>query len=242
MNAPLLRQNVKWGERYVSSGLNKKFAGIITPGVYHGFRVKPGGVMKVFIDHDANYPRSVAVVERDGYSLNITMDDPGYVDIPAVGTWYIVIEAFYIETQPGYERVVAQETVEEHHVVLAKVTVADSTASITADMISEEDRVEPNTNLKEELEALFASKEDADNLRLLIAELARQTAAQNLWIGKVAKTGNIQIIGSTGTAAVSPSGSVWSDGVTVAPVTLVEDGTTAPAGAALVFVVQDETL
>lgn len=240
MNAPTLRQNVKWGERYVSSGLNKKFAGIIDPGVYHGFRVKPGGTMKVLIDHDSDYPRSVAVVEREGYSLNVTMDDPGYVDIPTVGTWYIVIEAFYIETQPGYERVVARENVEDHHVILAKVTVADSTVAITADMISEQERIEGDSRLMDELDSIFASKEEADKIRLHIAELNRQNAAQNLWIGKLAKNGGFQVISSGTAASVSPSGTEWSEGVTVAPVTIVEDGSSVPAGAALVITVTEE--
>ena len=107
---PALRQSVRWGERYVSSALNRKFAGILPAGIYHGFRIKPGGIMSVLVEHDAAYPdRSVAVVERDGFSLTIVMDDPGYVDIPTAGVWYVVIEAFYIETQVGYQRIVARQ-------------------------------------------------------------------------------------------------------------------------------------
>ena len=68
-DSPILRQSVRWGEEYVSRGLNAKFAGIIKPGVYRGFRLRPGGGMSVLVDHDPDYPRSVAVVERDGYSL-----------------------------------------------------------------------------------------------------------------------------------------------------------------------------
>lgn len=143
MAAPILRQNVRWGERYVSSGLNRKFAGIIPPGVYHGFKMKPGGAMTVLIDHDENYKNSVAVVERNGFSLNVTMDDPGYVVIPHAGKWFIVIEAYYVETQPGYQRIVAREVKEDYHIVLGTVTTpedADATTIITEDMLSDKER------------------------------------------------------------------------------------------------------
>ncbi len=155
MSAPILRQNVKWGERYVSSGLNKKFAGIITPGVYHGFELKSGGTMTVLVTHGDDYPTSVAVVERNGYNLNITMDDPGYVSIPAVGDWYIVIEAFYIETQPGYQRVVARETVEEHHVVLGKVSIAEEGQTVSADCIDTSCRAVSNLVSRNEYNQLI---------------------------------------------------------------------------------------
>lgn len=140
--APVLRQSVKFGERYVSSALNRKTAGILLPGVYHGYKVKPGGPGRVLIDHDSDYPFSVAVIERNGYSLTVTMDDPGYVEIPAPGTWYIVIEALYIETQPGYERIVARETLQDHHICLAKVTVDSMDSDIEAGKIDDGSRGE----------------------------------------------------------------------------------------------------
>ena len=143
---PALRQSVRWGERYVSSALNRKFAGILPAGIYHGFRIKPGGIMSVLVEHDAAYPdRSVAVVERDGFSLTIVMDDPGYVDIPTAGVWYVVIEAFYIETQVGYQRIVARQKIEPHHVVIGKVSVPEDGSGavlITDEMISDDCRTD----------------------------------------------------------------------------------------------------
>ncbi|MGE9984902.1 hypothetical protein [Desulfovibrio sp. SGI.169] len=120
-DAPLLRQSVRWGEEYVSRALNMKMAGIVKPGVYHGFVLKPGGTMSVLVDHGSDYPRSVAVVERNGYSLTVVMDDPGLVRIPATGTWFVCLEAFYAPTQQGYQRIVVREQPEPHHVVLGKV-------------------------------------------------------------------------------------------------------------------------
>lgn len=134
-NAPILSQSVRWGENYVSRALNIKSAGIIPAGVYHGFNVKPGGEMSVLIEHDEDYPRSVAVVERDGYSLTVIMDDPGVIQIPAPGDWFVCIEAFYNSSQHGYQRIVARENVEGHHVVLASVKVAEGATSITQAMI-----------------------------------------------------------------------------------------------------------
>ena len=139
MAEELLRQSVRWGEHYVSRALNAKFAGIIRPGVYHGYELAPGGYMKILVKNDQKYARSVAVVERDGYSLTVLMDDSQTVDIPAPGVWFICVEAFYAPTQTGYQRLVAREKVESHHVPLGKVTVT-SAANITQAMISYEGR------------------------------------------------------------------------------------------------------
>ena len=135
-----LRQSVRWGERYVSSALNKKFAGIIPAGIYQGFHLRPAGPMLVEAYH-GDEGRSVAIVERAGYSLTIIMEDPIAVRIPAPGEWFIVLEAFYIETQPGYQRIVARQNKEAHHVVLGKVSVpadSDLAAILPEDAISED--------------------------------------------------------------------------------------------------------
>ncbi len=134
-DAPILHQAVRWGENYVSRALNIKMAGVIPAGVYHGFVVKPAGDMAVCIEHEQDYPRSVAVVERDGYSLTVTMEDPGTVKIPAPGKWFICIEAYYAPTKQGYQRVVARQEVADHHVVLAAVSVDDGKTVITDSMI-----------------------------------------------------------------------------------------------------------
>lgn len=142
---PKLIQNVRWGENYVSQGLNRKLYGLVLPGVYKGFEVKPAGKMRVFIDHASEEQCSVAVVERDGYSLTVIMEDGGYVDIPAAGEWFICLEAYYSPKQTGYERIVARETTEPHHIILAKVTVTDAEEDISeADIsLSERAKCEP---------------------------------------------------------------------------------------------------
>lgn len=134
-NAPILSQTVRWAENYVSRALNIKNAGIIPAGIYHGYEVRPAGKMAVLIEHDASYPKSVAVVERDGYSLTILMEDAGIVEIPAPGEWFICIEAWYAPTKQGYQRIVAREKAEMHHVILASVTVPEDQYIITQEMI-----------------------------------------------------------------------------------------------------------
>ena len=80
-NAPCLEQTVRWGEQYVSSALNRKVAGVLNPGIYHGFVVTPGVGLQVRVDNDPDdYPYSVAVVERDVWSITVTMTDGGTVD------------------------------------------------------------------------------------------------------------------------------------------------------------------
>lgn len=135
-DAPILFQSVRWGENYVSRALNIKAAGIIPTGIYHGYQVKPCSDMAVLIDHDEDYPRSVAVVERDGYSLTVIMNDPGKITIPASGDWFICLEAFYNPTKQGYQRIVARQKAEAHHVVLAAVSVPADATLITEEMIS----------------------------------------------------------------------------------------------------------
>lgn len=160
-----LYQSVRWGEEYTSRALNRKFAGIVAPGVYHGFTVSPGGNMAVLVGHDPDYARSVAVVERDGYSLTLILEDPVTVPIPAAGTWRICIEAFYSPSQQGYQQVVARETAEPHHVVLATVTVPKNDTFITMDMLSFGERQ-------------ASAIPTADDLRALREELAIRTAHQ----------------------------------------------------------------
>ncbi len=160
-NAPRLKQSVRFGERYVSSALNRKVAGVLKPGVYHGFVVTPGTGLQVRVDNNPDdYPYSVAVVERDVWSITVTMTDGGTVDIPGEGTWYIVIEAYYCETEPGYQRVVARPSVEKHHVVIAKVTVAEGQTTLSQDDISYEE----NTLFDAETQARFAQISQAISL------------------------------------------------------------------------------
>lgn len=217
-DAPVLRQNVRWGEEYVSRGLNAKLAGIISPGVYHGFVLKPGGMMAVLVDHEPDYPRSVAVVERDGYSLTVVMDDPGIVRIPATGTWFVCLEALYTPTQQGYQRIVVRERPEPHHVVLGRVRAGvpltepeegegdgndngDAPAPgeavvITGEMISTEEYDRANADIATviQIEALAARIEaDARRAVIMHAETTTRMIHLSRRITTLAMTGGVPV-------------------------------------------------
>lgn len=161
-DAPILRQFVRWGEEYVSRALNGKFSGIIPPGVYHGFVLKPAGGLRILVDHEEGWPRSVAVVERDGYSISVALDDPGVIQIPAPGTWFVCIEAFYSPSQQGYQRIVVREQVEPHHVVLGKVSLDEGVTDIAQGMIAADGRNETALQTQSGLE---------DRLAIVLARL-----------------------------------------------------------------------
>lgn len=136
-----LYQNVKWREQYVSSALNKKFSGVFEPGVYSGFELSPGGGMSLLISPDEDFPNSVAIIERNGYSISVLAPDAGTVTVPAKGTFYVCLEAYYAPNDSGYQQVVFRAAPEDHHVVLGKIIVPLDATEITADMISEDGRM-----------------------------------------------------------------------------------------------------
>lgn len=221
--APLVSQNVRWGESYVSHGLNRKFFGLIRPGIYRGYWLKPGPAQHVFVDNDEDRLSSMAVVERDGYNLTITMDGNGYVRIPTAGHWYICIEAFYSPRQQGYQRLVArqEEDLEDWHIILGEVNITEAQFSkpITEEQISLDSRqyCNPMGDLSREAQA------DLLKMSMNQAELARQmvrlsTRVMHLEIGDNGTTGG----------SVSPAGYLLSNGATVAPVTVMSENTLVP--------------
>jgi hypothetical protein len=134
-----LTADVQWREQYASHALNRKLAGVVQAGVYWGFEVTPAGglQLEVGLGDDPDYPVSVAVVERDGYSLTCRMDTQELIDIPEAGrTYEIVLEASYVLGQQTDARLKAVPSAAEHHVVLARVDVPSGATAITADMIT----------------------------------------------------------------------------------------------------------
>lgn len=139
MAEPKLEQSVQWREQYVSAALNRKLSGIVFPGVYKGFHVLPGeGFREVRVSHGED-GRSVAVVDRGPYSITVTMTDEGTVTIPATGTWYICIEAYYQPNATGYQRIVCKSEADvlSHHVVLAKVVLRSASVRISQEDIDD---------------------------------------------------------------------------------------------------------
>lgn len=235
-NPPVLRQSVRWGENYVSRALNEKFSGILPAGVYRGFRLKPSPLpMTVIVEHDDNWPQSVAIVERDGYSISVIMYDAGDVSIPAKGEWFVCIEAFYSPNQQGYQRIVVKEIgdVESYHAVLGKVIVLTNEATVVPlppEAISTEGRQQNNPlstlNPAARTELDLTHKNQAALAAQLI-RLANRVTAVELEHAEH---------GSTGSAGLPPAGQPLPGGGNVAPLTLLPEGAEPVAGAALTAV------
>lgn len=241
---PIVRQSVKFAERYVSSALNRKLAGVLKTGVYRGFAVKPGVPGYVLVTHGEDCANSVAVVERNGYNLTITMDDPGYVKIPATGTWYIVIEAFYVETEQGYQRVVARESIEDHHIVIAKVIAVDDGGEL-AIQISTAEKMEPELDTKalRQIEAIRNGVTEAiskiDDSAGATVEIAVNVIRLSNRVTRLELARQAGASFSPAAQRLGPEGYQLGN-VTVAPVTIVPEGAETPPGAA--YVVKTETL
>jgi len=133
-----LTADVQFREQYASHALNRKLAGVTEPGVYWGFEVAPAGGMAVSIGigDDPDYPWSVAVVERDGFSLTCRMDTEEQLDVPEAGKGYdVVLEASYVLGQETEARLKLTPSAADHHVVLARLDVPADATAIADDMI-----------------------------------------------------------------------------------------------------------
>lgn len=167
MNEPILYQSVKWREQYVSSALNAKFFGVIRPGIYKGFFLSPSMNPMSVIVSNGDAPCSVAVIDRDKRSLTITMHDEGEVKIPAKGTWLICIEAYYSPQHIGYQRIVAKEHAESHHIILGTVIATGNDVIISAENISLNQRHQSTIPTSDDISLLW------DNINVLSARDSR---------------------------------------------------------------------
>ena len=134
-----LTADVQWREQYASHALNRKLAGVIESGIYWGFEVRPAGGLRVQVGlgDDPDYPVSVAVVERDGYSLTVRLDTQETLDVPADGAAYdVVLEGSYVLGQQTDARLKLVPAAAAHHVRLARVDVPAAAEAVTADMIT----------------------------------------------------------------------------------------------------------
>lgn len=132
-----VRVDTCYGESYTSASLNKKLAGVLPTGVYWGFEVVPatGMQVKVYPGPDPDYPKNVAVAERNGYSLTGTSEGELLVPVSAGFRGLLVLEMDY-DHQLTRSAVRLVETPMEHHIVLAELNVPEGATEIAAVMIS----------------------------------------------------------------------------------------------------------
>lgn len=244
-----LRQSVKWQEQYVSAALNSKFAGIIPAGIYKGFELAPQGQMAVLVKHSDGYRKSVAVVERENYSITVIMDDPCTVTIPAKGTWYICVEAYYNPKQTGYTRLVAREKAEDYHVILGTVVADTDTSIIDEANISTVGR-QNGVLSGEVLSALYERQTDcftstiklSDRVtKLELAHIEHLNDANTNFAILYQAIADLQAGGGSGGSEgyITPAGYTVAGGATIAPVSIVDQNSIAPDSAALIMKVEE---
>jgi len=115
---------VKWQERYGSAALNQKLAGVIPPGVYQGYHVSPSAAANSVDVAPPASGRSVAVVQRNGFSITVAEESTVVLKVPATNQLYhIVVEAKYRvgEATTSQLKVVPGGNEASHHVIVGSV-------------------------------------------------------------------------------------------------------------------------
>ena len=141
-----VRVDTAYGESYTSASLNKKLAGILPTGVYWGFEVVPASGMQVKVCPGPEYPKNVAVAERNGYSLTGTSEGELLVPVPAGFRGLLVLDMDY-DHQLTRSAVRLVETASECHIVLAGLNVPVGAQAILPGHISYVPRQEGSPTL-----------------------------------------------------------------------------------------------
>lgn len=143
--------DVAFNEMFTSSALNRKFLGIVRPGIYRGFKYKIGTGLKLIIGDDSG--KNTAYVERDGYTMTIQGQHAQTMTLPAGRRSAIVLEGFYeygVKTRQvdktatvdsAVMKVIPSTQIAEHHTVVYEVNIPIGATQITEAMIIEENRL-----------------------------------------------------------------------------------------------------
>ncbi|EPP6382789.1 hypothetical protein NB573_09860 [Vibrio alginolyticus] len=184
--------DIQYLEPFTSTSLNRKFCGVVRPGVFRGFSCEPGNGLTLNIKHTQNQDGNevkygVALVERDDYLLTVRQQNDIAINIPTGQVMYVVLEAFYkfgVETKQvnldsdvdsATVRVLPQSQVKDHHVILCTVNIPDSATQLLAEHLSFDGRMLGGYDLDSHLSDTHPHKQyvrnDADsvvnaNLRL----------------------------------------------------------------------------
>ncbi|MFH4689204.1 hypothetical protein WMY97_20315 [Vibrio diabolicus] len=145
-------------EPLASNSLNRKFYGIVRAGIFRGFECAPAGGMKLRVSSGEQF--GVALVERDDYVLTVRQQHDVDVEIPAGATSYVVLEAFYkfgvktkqvdlaSDIEASEIKVLPLESVEEHHLILCRVTVPDTASQLESEHLNFDDRKQGGYDLE----------------------------------------------------------------------------------------------
>lgn len=145
--------DIQYLEPFTSTSLNRKFCGVVRPGVFRGFGCQPAGGMSLSIVHNKNQTGEsvrfgVALVERDDYLLTVRQQHEMIVDLEAGKTSYVVLEAFYehgVETtqvsddstiEAASIKVLSESQVQDHHIILCVATIPQGVTILTTAHLS----------------------------------------------------------------------------------------------------------
>ena len=141
--------DIQFNEPMTSAALNRKFFGIMPEGIYRGFNVVPAGGLTVSIGDD---PVNVAVVNVDGFMLNVRGCRPIKLEVPVGREVYAIIEANYAvgrrTTQTDINasikaadlRIINPNELRKNHVIVFSANLPVGTTEISADQIITEKR------------------------------------------------------------------------------------------------------
>lgn len=87
----MIQADIQWKERYASHAINRKFTGVIDPGIYQGFNCYAAGADVVVGDDGVP---NIAVGEIDGYSITVRMSETSRVT-PSLAEPYVVLDVYY---------------------------------------------------------------------------------------------------------------------------------------------------
>lgn len=138
--------DIQYLEPISSAALNRKFTGIVPPGIYRGFEYSmPGGMVLAI---GANGAPGTAVVERNGYCITVQQVNPASIVVPAGLVGYVVLEAFYgegvktrqVSTDSTIDaaalKVIAKADLQPHHIILYSVNTPANAVQLQPDHVT----------------------------------------------------------------------------------------------------------
>lgn len=152
ISALALLADIQYLELMSSEALNRKFNGIVPPGIYRGYEYTLPGGMGITIG--ANTPAGTAVVERSGCCITVQQAKPVSLVVPAAFSGYLVLEAIYgvgvitkqVSSTSNIDaasiKLVAKADLQSHHVILYTINTPAGTTTLLDSHISAEDRME----------------------------------------------------------------------------------------------------
>lgn len=156
----MLITDMSWRELYSSAGLNRKFKGVIKPGVYGGFEIVTGAgeltILKMNSAIVANVSNTTsALVDGYGeYILTVHLTEDVTITVP-VGEHYLVVRAKYGINEKTDTELLFVDLPLENDVILAEVALDQVGGVVSVDTTARADiSLASNEQVAEQITAL----------------------------------------------------------------------------------------